>query len=44
MKDDMPFEQHGFYLGTKTNNQAEYLALLLGIFYIKNIYVAMINS
>ncbi len=25
----------GFYLGKKTNNQAEYLALLLGIFYAR---------
>lgn len=23
--------QHGFYLGSKTNNQAEYLALILGL-------------
>jgi ribonuclease HI len=27
--------QHGFYLGTKTNNQAEYLALLLAVFELK---------
>lgn len=25
----------GFYLGVKTNNQAEYIALLVGIFYAK---------
>ena len=34
-KDDEPAEMRGFYLGTKTNNQAEYFALLLGIFYLK---------
>lgn len=27
--------RQGFYLGTKTNNQAEYFALVLGIFFIK---------
>jgi len=27
--------EHGFYLGKKTNNQAEYLALLLGIFFLE---------
>ncbi len=26
---------HGFYLGSKTNNQAEYLALILGIILVK---------
>ncbi len=34
-KDDEPVEMRGFYLGAKTNNQAEYFALLLGIFYLK---------
>jgi ribonuclease HI len=34
-KDKMPVEQLGFYVGIKTNNQAEYLALLLGILYLK---------
>lgn len=33
MKDGATIEQRGFYLGTKTNNQAEYLALLLGVYY-----------
>jgi ribonuclease HI len=28
-------KKQGHYVGTKTNNQAEYLALLLGIFYAK---------
>jgi len=35
LKDDVPVEQSGFFLGTKTNNQAEYLALLLGLLVIK---------
>jgi len=35
LKDDQVFAKHGFFLGNKTNNQAEYLALLLGIFEIK---------
>lgn len=35
LKDDMPSIKKGFYLGFKTNNQAEYLALLLGIFHAK---------
>lgn len=34
-KDGQPLEKRGFYLGTKTNNQAEYLALLLGVFFVK---------
>jgi len=35
LKNDEPFYQKGFFLGHKTNNQAEYLALLLGIFIVK---------
>ena len=27
--------QEGFYLGTKTNNQAEYIALLLALFFLE---------
>lgn len=34
-KDDEIVFRKGFFLGSKTNNQAEYLALLLGIFYVK---------
>lgn len=34
-KDEELVEARGFYLGTKTNNQAEYFALLLGLFYLK---------
>ncbi len=35
MKNDEIIFRKGFFLGCKTNNQAEYLALLLGIFYAK---------
>ena len=35
VKEDKSILKKGFYLGTKTNNQAEYLALILGIFYAK---------
>jgi ribonuclease HI len=31
VKDDVALEKRGFYIGVKTNNQAEYLALLLGL-------------
>ncbi len=34
-KDRKFFAGHGFYLGRKTNNEAEYYALLLAIFLIK---------
>lgn len=34
-KNDQLLETHGFYLGIKTNNQAEYGALLLGLFLVK---------
>ncbi|MCL5875366.1 MAG: ribonuclease HI family protein [Candidatus Dependentiae bacterium] len=35
VKNGVAAEKHGFYLGKRTNNQAEYLALLLGIFFVK---------
>jgi len=35
VKDDEPCVRKGFFLGEKTNNQAEYLALVLGIYYVK---------
>lgn len=35
VKEDKSCTKKGFYLGTKTNNQAEYYALLLGVFYAK---------
>jgi ribonuclease HI len=37
LKNDKPEYKEGFYLGIKTNNQAEYLALLLGIFSCKRL-------
>ncbi len=35
LRDEKEFYKAGYFLGKKTNNQAEYLALLLGIFYIR---------
>src|SRR5436190_9829747 len=35
LKNDILVIKCGYYLGVKTNNQAEYLALLLGLFIIK---------
>src|SRR5258707_15746433 len=35
VQDEQFFHEYGFYLGKKTNNQAEYLALLLGLFTLK---------
>ena len=35
VKDNKRFSQNGFFLGIKTNNQAEYLALIVGIFFLK---------
>lgn len=40
VRDGSPLYQSGYFLGTKTNNQAEYLALLLGLFNIKKWYEA----
>lgn len=37
LKDNEFFAQYGFYLGTKTNNQAEYLALLLAVFKLEHL-------
>ncbi len=36
-KDDTLIQEYGYYLGIKTNNQAEYLALLLGIYHSKQL-------
>ena len=33
LKEGEPIVKQGMYLGRKTNNQAEYLALLLGVYY-----------
>ncbi len=35
LKDGNSVERKGFFLGVKTNNQAEYLALLLGLFFAR---------
>jgi ribonuclease HI len=35
LKDEKPVYQEGFYLSIKTNNEAEYLALIVGIFVVK---------
>lgn len=35
VKNNEKFLENGFSLGLKTNNQAEYLALLVGIFFLK---------
>jgi len=35
IKDGKTVVKKGYYLDTKTNNQAEYLALLIGLFHIK---------
>lgn len=35
LQDEQFFHEYGYYLGKKTNNQAEYLALLLGLFTLK---------
>jgi ribonuclease HI len=35
LKNNHVVEQLGYYLGVKTNNQAEYLALILGLFAFK---------
>lgn len=29
-------EEHGYYLGSRTNNQAEYFALVIGLFVLKS--------
>jgi len=34
LRDSEVVHQEGFYLGIKTNNQAEYIALLLGLFFV----------
>lgn len=35
LKNDLVVERLGYYLGTKTNNQAEYLALIIGLLFLK---------
>jgi ribonuclease HI len=36
LKDGEPVEKQGLYIGVKTNNQAEYIALLLGLLFLKS--------
>ncbi len=36
-RDDKTVEEHGYYLGKKTNNQAEYAALLIGLHFVSKI-------
>lgn len=35
LKDNQFWQEHGYFLGSKTNNQAEYLALILGLLVLK---------
>src|SRR5437868_5897704 len=35
LKDGELLHKEGFFLGSKTNNQAEYMALLIGLFILK---------
>lgn len=35
VKNEKMYVKHGFYLGSKTNNQAEYLALIIGLLILK---------
>jgi ribonuclease HI len=48
LRNDEPVYKQGFFVGIKTNNQAEYLALLLGIIILKNYArgndIVLINS
>jgi ribonuclease HI len=38
LKDSELLLKKGFYLGIKTNNQAEYLALLIGLFFVQRFF------
>jgi len=37
LKDNKPVFMGGYFLGIKTNNQAEYLALLLGLYHVSSL-------
>lgn len=37
LKDTKPVLMQGYFLGIKTNNQAEYLALVLGLFHVSSL-------
>jgi ribonuclease HI len=43
LQDENPLYSYGFYVGKKTNNQAEYLALLLALFYIRQLVYSTDN-
>ena len=36
LHNEQPVVRSGFFIGIKTNNQAEYVALLLGLFYVRH--------
>lgn len=42
-KNDIPVLKKGFFLGCKTNNQAEYIAFLLGLYHLKSMVIDMHN-
>lgn len=35
--EDTIMQEHGYYIGTKTNNQAEYAALIIGLYFVSDI-------
>lgn len=39
LKNEAVMYKHGFFIGVKTNNQAEYLALLIGTIILQNSFV-----
>jgi ribonuclease HI len=40
LKDNVVIEKQGYFLGVKTNNEAEYLALILGMFLLRQFVTA----
>lgn len=40
LKDNLVIEKQGYFLGVKTNNEAEYLALILGMFLLRQFITA----
>lgn len=36
-KNGLVYQKHGYYIGKKTNNEAEYLALVLALFLVKDV-------
>src|SRR3989304_9697840 len=43
-KDDIPCYKQGFFLGVKTNNQAEYIACILGMYTLEHVLVCQKND